>query len=240
MAYCTCPGWLWLWRIWWTEDWQGKPKYSEKTYLRATLSTTNPSLPDPGLNPGRRGGKPATNRLSYGAGIDTCCFYIPSHKHHPFSHVFYSTFNSFPSVWSHESQERCLWTRVSRVLSTHLPLPSGSQSALWAAVSFLLLTDYLGFSVPISRSHLDYSQLCEPQSRSSSWRIISGSQYPSPAPIWFTVSSVSRSLVPPLDGLGFLPCFLSEIVWNYELQKELVGLLGEGINQLPTQNNINI
>jgi hypothetical protein len=24
-------------------------------------------LPDPGLNPGRRGGKPATNRLSYGA-----------------------------------------------------------------------------------------------------------------------------------------------------------------------------
>jgi hypothetical protein len=27
----------------------------------------NPTLPDPGLNPGSRGGKPATNRLSYGA-----------------------------------------------------------------------------------------------------------------------------------------------------------------------------
>jgi hypothetical protein len=27
----------------------------------------NPTLPDPGLNPGRRGEKPATNRLSYGA-----------------------------------------------------------------------------------------------------------------------------------------------------------------------------
>jgi hypothetical protein len=27
----------------------------------------NPTIPDPGLNPGRRGGKPATNRLSYGA-----------------------------------------------------------------------------------------------------------------------------------------------------------------------------
>jgi hypothetical protein len=27
----------------------------------------NPTLPDPGFNPGRRGGKPATNRLSYGA-----------------------------------------------------------------------------------------------------------------------------------------------------------------------------
>jgi hypothetical protein len=27
----------------------------------------NPTWPDPGLNPGRRGEKPATNRLSYGA-----------------------------------------------------------------------------------------------------------------------------------------------------------------------------
>jgi hypothetical protein len=27
----------------------------------------NPTWPDPGFNPGRRGGKPATNRQSYGA-----------------------------------------------------------------------------------------------------------------------------------------------------------------------------
>jgi hypothetical protein len=67
MAYCTCPGWLWWWRIWWNEDWQGKPKYLEKTFPSATLSNTNPTWPDPGSNPGRRGGKPATNRLSYGA-----------------------------------------------------------------------------------------------------------------------------------------------------------------------------
>jgi hypothetical protein len=33
----------------------------------ATLSTTNPTWLDPGVNPGRRGGKQATNRLSYGA-----------------------------------------------------------------------------------------------------------------------------------------------------------------------------
>jgi hypothetical protein len=33
------------------------------------LSTTNPTWPDPGLNPGRRGGKPATNRFSYGAAV---------------------------------------------------------------------------------------------------------------------------------------------------------------------------
>jgi hypothetical protein len=58
--------WWWLWSSWWNEDWQGKPKYSERTCPSATLSTTNPTRPDLGWNPGRRGGKPATNRLSYG------------------------------------------------------------------------------------------------------------------------------------------------------------------------------
>jgi hypothetical protein len=67
MAYCTCPRRLWWWRIWWNEGWQGKPKHSEKTCSSATLSTTNPTWPDPGSNSGSRGGKPATNRLSYGA-----------------------------------------------------------------------------------------------------------------------------------------------------------------------------
>jgi hypothetical protein len=47
----------------------GKPKYSEKTCPSATLSTTNSTWLDPVLNPGRRGGKPATNRLSYGAAL---------------------------------------------------------------------------------------------------------------------------------------------------------------------------
>jgi hypothetical protein len=72
LAYCTCPGRF--------EDgefggmnWQGKPKYSDKTCPGATLSTTNPTLPDPGSNPGRRGGKPATNRLSYGAAYNKTC-----------------------------------------------------------------------------------------------------------------------------------------------------------------------
>jgi hypothetical protein len=38
-------------------------------------SSQNPTWPDPGLNPGRRGGKPATNRLSYGAAMAfTFCF----------------------------------------------------------------------------------------------------------------------------------------------------------------------
>jgi hypothetical protein len=68
LSYYACSGWLWGWRIIrWNEDWQGKPKYSEKTYPSATLSTTNSTWPDPGSNPGWRGGNPATNSLSYGA-----------------------------------------------------------------------------------------------------------------------------------------------------------------------------
>jgi hypothetical protein len=67
MSYCTYSGWFWRCRIWRNKDWQGKPKYSEKTYPSATLSTTNPTWPDRGSNPGRRGEKPPTNRLSYGA-----------------------------------------------------------------------------------------------------------------------------------------------------------------------------
>jgi hypothetical protein len=72
LAYCTAPDdrWGWLWSNWWNEDWQGKPKYSEKTCPSAILSTTNPTWPDPGANPGRRGGKSATNRLSYGAAMN--------------------------------------------------------------------------------------------------------------------------------------------------------------------------
>jgi hypothetical protein len=65
-VYCTCPGWLW-WRIWWNKDWQGKLTYSEKTWVSVTLSTTNPTWPNTSANPGRCGGKPATNRFSYSA-----------------------------------------------------------------------------------------------------------------------------------------------------------------------------
>jgi hypothetical protein len=58
--------WWWLWRNRWSKDWQGKLKYTGKTYPSATLSTTNATRLDPGLNPSRRSRKPATNRLSNG------------------------------------------------------------------------------------------------------------------------------------------------------------------------------
>jgi hypothetical protein len=53
-------GWQVLSNRW--DNWQGKPKYSEKTCPSATLSTTNPILPDLGCC----SGKPVTNCLSYG------------------------------------------------------------------------------------------------------------------------------------------------------------------------------
>jgi hypothetical protein len=45
--------WGWVWSSL-CNEWQGKPKYSEKTCPSAALSTTNPTWPDPGWNPGRR------------------------------------------------------------------------------------------------------------------------------------------------------------------------------------------
>jgi hypothetical protein len=47
---------------------QGKPKYSEKTCPSAAFSTTNPTCCQD-----RRGGKPATNRLSYGTANPFSC-----------------------------------------------------------------------------------------------------------------------------------------------------------------------
>jgi hypothetical protein len=41
----------------------------------------NPTWPDPGLNPGRRGGKPATNRLSYGAAKPVHFVFVTEEKY---------------------------------------------------------------------------------------------------------------------------------------------------------------
>jgi hypothetical protein len=75
LAYCTNPRrdcWLWSNRS--NAKWQVKPKYSEKTCHSVTLSTTNPTWPDPDSKPGHRGGKPATNRLSYGTAFVSTYF----------------------------------------------------------------------------------------------------------------------------------------------------------------------
>jgi hypothetical protein len=51
------------------ENWQGEPKYSKKTCRSASLFTINPTWHGLGSNPGRRGGKLATNDLSYGTAL---------------------------------------------------------------------------------------------------------------------------------------------------------------------------
>jgi hypothetical protein len=51
----------WVWSSWWNKNWHGKLKYSEKTCPSAILSTTNPTWPVLGSNPGRHNGKLATN-----------------------------------------------------------------------------------------------------------------------------------------------------------------------------------
>ena len=56
----------------WNEIDRGKPKYSGETCPSATLSTTNLTGTDPGSNPGPRGERPATYRLSHGM---ACCVY---------------------------------------------------------------------------------------------------------------------------------------------------------------------
>jgi hypothetical protein len=42
----------------------------------ATLSTTNPTWIDPGANPGLRGERPATNRLSHGTAHEVILKYV--------------------------------------------------------------------------------------------------------------------------------------------------------------------
>jgi hypothetical protein len=50
----------------WNANWTGKAKSMEESHPSATLSMTYSRLPDLELNPGSRGEKPASNRLTYG------------------------------------------------------------------------------------------------------------------------------------------------------------------------------
>jgi len=49
---------------WWNDILAGETEVLGENLPSATLSTTNPTWIDPGANPGLRGERPATNRLS--------------------------------------------------------------------------------------------------------------------------------------------------------------------------------
>jgi hypothetical protein len=66
---------------------KGNRSTAEKTCPSGALSTTNPTCIDPVLNPGRRGGKPATNRLSYGNKASQFSFSRSTLNSRVFSHV---------------------------------------------------------------------------------------------------------------------------------------------------------
>jgi hypothetical protein len=57
----------------WNEIDRGSRSTRRKTWLSATLSTTNPTWTDPGSNPGLSDERTATNRLSHGTVLHMCC-----------------------------------------------------------------------------------------------------------------------------------------------------------------------
>jgi hypothetical protein len=71
---------------------RGKPKGSEKlTCPSATLSTIKLSWTALGTNPGLRGEKPVTNRLSFGTAVNRSYYttvQVIGHNHHTAFHFF--------------------------------------------------------------------------------------------------------------------------------------------------------
>jgi hypothetical protein len=95
----------WLWSSLRNANWQGKPKYSEKTCPSITLPTTNPTWPDPGSNPGRRGGKPATNRLSYCTAYPYLNKRLKAIAHSPYSERIFE-------MKRYLNLNKLMWTRL--------------------------------------------------------------------------------------------------------------------------------
>jgi hypothetical protein len=62
-----------FWSNWWNENLQGKPKYSEKTYSSATLSTTKSLMTDPVSNPGPQQWEASDYPLKLWRGLWVCC-----------------------------------------------------------------------------------------------------------------------------------------------------------------------
>jgi hypothetical protein len=110
MTYCVSPGCLWQWRNRWN-DWQRKPKYSEKTCPSAALSTTNPTW-CLDANPGCSGGKPASNRWAT-ARLKMGISFV-NERNNSITHIILTTCFIYCNV---------LYFRITiEIISNHIPL----------------------------------------------------------------------------------------------------------------------
>jgi hypothetical protein len=95
----------WVWGSRWNENWQEKLKYSEKTCPSANLSTTNPTWHNLGSNPGRCGGKPATNRQRYGTAELENLHTLQSKAENKKSLSFFSTLTYIFIAWNSRTRK---------------------------------------------------------------------------------------------------------------------------------------
>jgi hypothetical protein len=101
---------------------RGNRSTRKKTCPSAALSTTNPTC-CPDANPGRRGGKPASNRLSYGTALYSCCSHL---KHRTsmkrfFSLQFLDLRQSLGSLGWELSPSQGRYLHTNRIIAENLP-----------------------------------------------------------------------------------------------------------------------
>jgi hypothetical protein len=83
----------------------------EKLPQRHFCPSQNPTWPDPGLNPGRRGGKPVTNHLSYGAALTIALSYNSTAHNRWLSQARYICFLGYKFLQFHYDRltNSCSW-----------------------------------------------------------------------------------------------------------------------------------
>jgi hypothetical protein len=93
-----------------------------KTCPSATLSTTNPTWTDAGSNPGLRGERPATNRLSHGTALRQCSFRSVVHCVETEREKRLSVVTFFFFAW---------WRAPQQMLRTHHSLKAFCATLWW-------------------------------------------------------------------------------------------------------------